>query len=156
MAPPDEQGVQGAVAGLAVELRLVREIIHYDQNLEELLEAQLLAGPRYLLLLLYDGAQGALVPLVEVDLLPFSVHTHLVLYELPDGPPAVVDLNGGAENVDPLEHAGTVARAILLQDRADQRDRLPALAGSEEDPGAGHPRHYAISRLLRGVLGIGE
>ena len=152
VASADEQRVQGAVAGAAVELRLVREIVHYDQNLEELLEAQLLAGPRYLLLLLYDGAQGALVPFIEIYLLTFCVHAHVVLYEVLHGLPAIVDLNGGAQNVDPLEHAGTVGRAILFEDGADQRHRFSALAGPEEDPRAGHAGNDRVSRLLRAVL----
>ena len=55
-----------------------------------------------------------------------------------------------------LKHAGTVRRAILLQDRADQRDRLPALARPQENPRAGYRRHHGISRLLRAVRGSRE
>ena len=152
VAAADEQRVQRAVPGPAVE-RLKSSMTTSTWNS---FFAPVLGGLRYLLLLLDYRSECPLVPLVEVDLLPFGVHTHLVLYELLDGPPAVVDLYARRKDVDALKHAGTVRRAILLQDRADQRDRLPALAGSEEDPGAGQPRHYAMSRLLRGVLGVGE
>ena len=93
-------------------------------------------------LLLYDGPQSPLVPLVEVDLLPFGVDAHLVLYELLDRLPAIVDLYGWAED-DSFKHAGAVRRAILFQDRADQRDRLPALRGPQEDSRAGHLRRRA-------------
>ena len=74
-------------------------------------------------MLFYDGPQRPLVPLVEVDLLPIGVHAHLVLYELLDGLPAVIDMYRGAETKDSFKHAGTVRRAILFQDRAYQRDR---------------------------------
>ena len=156
MAPSDEQRVQSAVPGLPVQFRLVREIVNDHQHLVELFESQLLGGPRDLLLLLYDGPQRPLVPLVEVDLLPFGVDAHLVLYELLDGLPAVVDLYARRKDVDALKHAGTVRRAILFQDRADDRDRLPALRGPQEYARAGHLWHHAISRLLRGEVGIWE
>ena len=156
MAPADEQRVQSTVPGPPVQFRLVREIVAHDEHLVELFEPQLLAGPGDLLLLLYDGPQRPLVPLVEVDLLPIGVHAHLVLYELPDGFPAIIYHYGWRKDVDALKNAGTVRRAILFQDRADQRDRLPALARPQEYSCAGNRRRHAISRLLRAVLGSRE
>ena len=45
VAAADEERVQRPVAGAAVELRLIREVVDHDQDLVELLEAQLLRGP---------------------------------------------------------------------------------------------------------------
>ena len=89
----DEERVQGAVAGAAVELRLIREIVDHDQNLVQLFEAHLLRRARDLLLLLDDGAKGPFVPFVEVDLLPVRVDAHVVLDEVLHGLPGIVDLN---------------------------------------------------------------
>ena len=88
-----EERVQGAVAGAAVELRLIREIVDHDQNLVQLFEAHLLRRARDLLLLLDDGAKGPFVPFVEVDLLPVRVDAHVVLDEVLHGLPGIVDLN---------------------------------------------------------------
>ena len=54
----DEERVQGAVAGAAVELRLIREVVDHDQNLVQLFEAHLLRLARDRLLLLYESVQG--------------------------------------------------------------------------------------------------
>ena len=43
VAPADEERVQRPVAGAAVELRLVREIVDYDQNFVQFFEAHLLS-----------------------------------------------------------------------------------------------------------------
>ena len=120
--PAHEEGVQGRVARPLVQVRGVREIVDDDQNLVEPLHAELLAGLRDLALLLDDAAQRRLVPVLEVDLLAVGVDLHGLLDVLLDGLPAVVDVHGGAEDVNPLE-----AAPVLLQDQADQRHRLSAL-----------------------------
>ena len=73
-----------------MQFRLVRKIVTDYEHLVELFEPQLLGGPRYLLLLLDYRSECPLVPLVEVDLLTFGVHAHLVLYELLDRLPAII------------------------------------------------------------------
>ena len=116
VAAADEERVQRPVAGAAVELRLIREVVDHDQDLVEFLEAQLLRGSGDLLLLLDDGAQGPLVPLVEVDLLPLRVDAHAVFDEILHGLPGVVDFDRGAEDVDALEDRLAAARHVLVQD----------------------------------------
>ena len=82
VAAADEERVQGPVAGAAVELRLVREVVDHDQDLVELFEAYFFRFSGDLLLLLDDAAQGPLVPFVEIDLLPVRVDAHVVLDEI--------------------------------------------------------------------------
>ena len=142
--------------GSPVQFRLVGIVINDHQRLIELFEPQLLGGLRDLLLLLYDGPQGPLVPLVEVDLLPVGVDAHLVLYELLDRLPAIIDVYRWTEAKHSFKHAGTVRRAILFQDRADDRDCLPALARPQKNPRVRYRRHHGISRLLRAVRGSRE
>ena len=100
VAPADEERVQRTVAGAAVELRLVREIINYYEDLEKLFEPQLLRFACHPLLLLDDSAQGPLVPLVEVDLLPVRVDAHVVLDKVLDGLPGIVDFNARRHDND--------------------------------------------------------
>ena len=116
VTPADEECVQGPVAGAAVELRLVREVVDHDQDLLTFPEAQLLRGSGDLLLMLDDAAQGPLVPFVEIDLLPVGVHAHAVFDEILHGLPGIVDFDRGAEDVDALEDRFTAARHVLVQD----------------------------------------
>ena len=148
MAPADEERVQSAVSGPPVQFRLVCVVINYHQHLIELFEPQLL---RDLLLLLDDGPQRSLVPLVEVDLLPVGVHAHLVLYELLDGLPAVVDVYRRRKQKDALKHARTVCGATLFQDRADDcpSSRVPGRSPCRA-PAA--PRHLSAASRCSGGL----
>ena len=70
-----------------------------------------------------------LVPLVPVRLLPFSIHSQVLLDVLLDGNPAVVDVDGRTEDVDPFEDA-----PVLLQNQADQSHGFPRFGRSEEMP----------------------
>ena len=104
--------VQRPVAGAAVELRLVREIVDYDQNLVQFFEAHLLSFSGDLLLLLDDAAQGTLVPFVEVDLLALRVDAHEVLHGLP----GIIDFNRRRHDNDSFKDGFTAARHVLIQD----------------------------------------
>ena len=110
----DEERVKSAVG--FVELRHVGHIVTDYQDLVQFLHPQLLGRLRDLALLLDDAAQRRLVPLVPVGLLPLGVHPQVPLDVLLDGDPAVVYVDGRAEDVNSLKDA-----AILLQNQADQR-----------------------------------
>ena len=148
VAPADEESVERTVAGAAVELRLVREIVNYDENFVQFFEAQFLGFAGDLLLLLDDAAEGSLIPLVEVDLLPLRVHAHAVLDEFLDRFPGIVDLDRGAEDVDALEDRLTAGRQVLVQDGADECYRLPRFARPEEDASAGHAGNDRVAWLF--------
>ena len=110
---PDEESVQGAVR--LVQLRRVSKVVDDYKHLVQFLHFQLLGRLRDLALLLDDAPQRRLVPLVPVRLLPFSIHSQVLLDVLLDGDPAIVDPNRRAQNVNSLKDA-----AILLQNQADQ------------------------------------
>ena len=128
VAAADEERVQRPVAGAPVELRLVCEIVNYDQNLVQFFEAHFLGLASDLFLLLDDASQGSFVPLVEVDLLPVGVYAHFVLDKVLDGLPGIVDLNRGAHHYHSFKNGLTAGRAILVKDGADERHRLPGFA----------------------------
>ena len=99
----------------------------------------------------FGKAQGALVPVLEVDLLAGRVDAHRVFDVLLDRTPAVVDVDRGAKDVDALEEP-----AVLLEDHAYQSNRLAALRGSDEDAGHGQSGHHGVRGLLHLVGRRGE
>ena len=107
---PDKQRVQGGVAALLVQVGAVGKVVYENQDLVQLLHLELLAGLGDLSLLADDLAQGRLVPILKVDLLPGRVNFHGFLDVLLDRSPAIIDINRGAEHVDPLE-----AASVLIQ-----------------------------------------
>ena len=156
VAPADEERVQGPVPGAAVQLRLIGEVVDYYKNLEKLFEPQLLRLACEPLLLLDDSAQGPLVPLVEVDLLPVRVDAHVMFYEVLHGLPGIVDLNARRHDYDSFKDGLTAGCAVLVQNGRDQGHRLPGFARPQEDAGARHAGDDRVAWLFRGVFGGGE
>ena len=104
--------------GLA-QLRRVSKVVDDYKHLVQFLHFQLLGRLGDLTLPLDDAPQRRLVPLVVVGLLALRVHCQVLLDVLLDGDPAVVYVDGRAEDVDFLKDA-----TILLQNHADQRHGL--------------------------------
>ena len=148
---PHEERVQGGVPHALVQVRAVGEVVDDYQDLVQAAHFELLARLRDLALLVDDAPQGALVPVLEVDLLAGRVDAHRVFDVLLHWAPAVVDVDRGAKHHDALE-----AAAVLLQDHADQGDRLAALRGPDEDAGHGQSGHHRIGGLLHLVGRRGE
>ena len=122
-------------------------VIDYYQDLVQLLHLQLLGRLGDLALLLDDAPQRRLVPHVPVGLLALTVELDVLL----DGDPAVVYVDGRAEDVDFLKDAAT-----LLQNHADQRHGLARFGRPEEDAGARNQGRHGVRGLLASVLGRGE
>ena len=148
VAPADEESVERTVAGAAVELRLVREIVDHDKDLVELFEAQFLRFSGDCLLLFDDAAQGTLVPFVEIDLLPIRVDAHVVLDEVLHGLPGIVNINARRHDYHSFEDGLTAGRAVLVQDGADESHRLPRFRGPEEDASARHVGNDRVAWLF--------
>ena len=144
---PHEEGVQGRVAGLLVQVRRVGEVVDENQDLVQLLHLELLAGLGDLALLADDLPQRRLVPVLEVDLLPVGWDLHGLLDVLLHGAPAVVHVDARAEDVDALK-----AASVLLQDHADQGHRLARLARPEQNAGRGQFGHHWVAWLLAPVV----
>ena len=84
-------------------------------------------------------------------MLPFSIHSQVLLDVLLDGNPAVVDVDGRAKDVDPFEDA-----PVLLQNQADQRHGFARFGRSEENARARDQGHHGVRGLLAAVFWRGE
>ena len=149
MTAPDEQRIQGAVG--SVELRHVHKVVAEKKDVVQFLHLQLLGRLRDLALLLDDAPQRRLVPLVPARLLPFSIHSQVLLDVLLDRNPAVVDVDGRAKDVDPFEDA-----PVLLQNQADQSHGFPRFGRSEQDTCAWDQGHHGVRGLFAAVFWRGE
>ena len=143
-----KQGVDNRGARLLVHEARICLIVDDQQDLVKLAHLQLLRSLRDLALLLDDLPQGGLVPVLKINLLAAHIDLHCLLDVLLDRTPGIIDVDAGRCDVDAGE-----ASPILLEDHADERRRLPALAWPEQDAGHRQAWHDGISRLLDMILG---
>ena len=119
MLSAHKQRVERRIAGALVQVGAICKVVYENQDLVQLLHFHLLGHLGDLALLVYDALQGRLVPVLEVDLFPVSVHLHGFFDVFLDGPPAVVYIDAGGKEVDALE-----AATVLFENRGDQGHRF--------------------------------
>jgi len=83
---------------------IVCKVVYNDQDLKEFFVAPLLKEVCDFMLGIEDVGQGIGVVVIEIYWLLYGVsHLHALLYVLLNRPPGLINLDGGAEDVDPAE-----------------------------------------------------